>query len=566
MLLELRVRNLALIEDARVRFAPGLNVLTGETGAGKSLVLSALVLLLGGRWSREMLRTGAPHASVRGVFEISTDDLARAVFAVIDEDAPDAPVEIVVTRRVDASGRNRCEVAGSLVPVATLRSLSELIAEVHVQGEHRALLDPLRQTSLLDRAAGLRPQRTLFAEALHAWRDVRARLDVLRRGGDARDRRLDELRAVVAEVAAVSLEPGELDALRRERELLAAAERHAETIGTAQAGLLHGDAQGASAEDRVGAALRAIEEAAELSDQVGAAAEALERAADALAEAGRHLDDALSRIEADPERLEIVQDRIEAIGAMLRRHGPTEEAALTRAADAAEEAESLAGDDRDASELTAAVADAASTALAVGRALDDARVIAGRAFAADVRAALAELDMTRTRFEVALPSRGDTPLDAASEIGLGPIEFVASPNPGEDLKPLARIASGGELARTALAIRGRLAGADGLSILAFDEVDADVGPRLGDVIGRRLAALATERQVLAVTHLPQVAAHGAHHLRVRKTVDGGRTHVAVDALTGDERAHEIAEMIRGAARAHEALDQARAMLAEAASR
>ncbi len=566
MLLELRVRNLALIEDARVRFAPGLNVLTGETGAGKSLILSALVLLLGGRWSREMLRTGASSASVRGVFEISDDDVARGVFAAIDEEPPRTPVEIVVTRRVDASGRNRCEVAGNLVPVATLRALAEVIAEVHVQGEHRALLDPLRQTALLDRAAGLGPQRAAFANALHAWREVRTRLEVLRRGGNARERRLDELRAIVAEVAAVALEPGEADALRRERELLAAAERHAGSVEAAKRGVSDGDAQGASAEDRVGAALRSIEEAAELSPQVGAAAEALERAADAIAEAGRHLDDALSRLEADPERLETVQDRIEAIGAVLRRHGPTEEAALAKAADAAEEAASLAGDDRDASELEAAVADAANAALAAGRALDDARVTAGSGFAADVRAALGELDMARTRFEVALPSRGDAPLGAASEIGLGPIEFVASPNPGEELKPLARIASGGELARTALAIRGRLAGADGLGILAFDEVDADVGPRLGDVIGRRLAALAAERQVLAVTHLPQVAAHGAHHLRVRKTVEAGRTHVGVDALEGDERTLEIAEMIRGAARAHEALDQARAMLTEAASR
>lgn len=545
MLAELRVRNLALVESATVRFTPGLNVVTGATGAGKSLLLQALTLALGGRWSREMLRTGADRMTVQAVFELD-QDLATRVAALIDEPPPDGPGphEILVARRIDASGRNRAEIDGHLVAVGTLRELGDLLAEIHGQSEHQALLDPVHQTELLDRAADLGETRGAFAERLEAWRTAAARLAGLQADAAERRRRIEELDALAEEVGAVDPQPGESDVLRGERELLAAAERHRESLAAALALIAESGPDGEEpALDRIGRAAREIEATAEHSADVRAATELLDTAADGVQEAARLLAAALDGLDADPDRLDRVQER------------------------AAEEAAAMRADEKDAGSLTRRVGELAAAALDAGLRLDGARRTAGSAFAARVREALAELEMAATRFEVHVPERepgADAALAAATPLGLSPVELLASPNAGEDLRPLARIASGGELARTALAIKGQLAGADRVPLLAFDEIDADVGPRLGAVIGRRLAALAAGRQILVITHLPQVAAFGGAHLRIRKEEADGRTFVRVDPLEGAARELEIAEMIRGPGRAAEALDQARSMLAEAA--
>ena len=570
MLAELRVRNLALVESATVRFAPGLNAVTGATGAGKSLLLQALTLVLGGRWSREMLRTGADRMSVQAVFEVD-GLLATRIAEMFDEPAPqgNGPHEILVERRVDSAGRNRAEIDGRLVAVGALRELGTLLAEIHGQSEHQALLDCVRQTALLDRSAGLEGARDAFAARLESWRNAARRLAVLRGDAAARQRRMDELDAIAEEVGAVAPEPGESDALRGERELLAATERHRGALAGALELITEEGPDGDSpALDRLGRAAREIHATAEHSAGVAAAMELLDRAAEHTQEAGRLIEDALDRLEANPDRLDRVQERLEDLGALLRRHGPSEEDALRRAQEAADEAFALRADEQDAGGLEARVAELARAAMTSGVELDALRLRAGEVFSARVRDALAELEMAGTRFAVELPERNADPdavLKAATALGLGPIEFMASPNAGEDLKPLAKIASGGELARTALAVKGQLAGADHVPLLAFDEIDADVGARLGSVIGRRLAALAVGRQVLVITHLPQVAAAASAHLRIKKQEVDGRTFVLVDTLEGAERELEIAEMIRGPGRAAEALDQARGMLDEARS-
>ncbi len=569
MLAELRVRNLALVESATVRFTPGLNVVTGATGAGKSLLLAALALVLGGRWSRDMLRTGAERMHVQAVFDLDDERAARV--AELSGEAPPeggGRREVLVERRIDAAGRNRAEIDGRLVAVGKLRELGALLAEIHGQSDQQALLDPVHQTALLDRAAALEERRATFAKRLATWRTSSRLLAEVRGDADARRRRAEELVALAAEIAAVAPEPGESDALRSERELLAAAERHREALATALELTWDAGTSGDEpAVDRLGRAAREIQGTAELAPDVHSAMDLLDGAAEQVQEAGRLLESALAALEADPERLDRIQERLEELGALLRRHGPSEEDALRRAAEAADEAAALRAAERGSTDLASRVADEAAAALREGLALDAARREAGASFSRETRATLAELEMAGTRFEVAVPERATDPgaaLATATPLGLGPLEFLVSPNAGEELRPLARIASGGELARTALAIKGRLAGADRIPLLAFDEIDADVGPRLGAVIGRRLAALAAGRQVLVITHLPQVAAFAASHLRIRKSESGGRTYVHVEPLTGADREREIAEMIRGAGRAEEALDQARAMLAEGA--
>ncbi len=569
MLRELRVHDLALLEAQDAAFGPGLNALTGATGAGKSLVLTALTLLLGGRFAKDMLRTGARAARVEGVFEIEDPEVAAAVLELCGGEPEDAtaPLELLVKRRVEAGGRNRCEVQGNLVTVATLRDVGTLLVEIHGQSEHQALLDPTHQVELLDRAAGLVDRRREFGAGLERWRALRDDLEQFVVGSEQVAARIEELEALAAEIGRVEPLAGESETLRRERRLLADAERFATSIGTAL-GLLDGDAGGADdgASDRLGRAARELDDCAELLPELASAVEALDGALAGVDDAIRALESASGLVRTDPERLEIVDDRLAVLGTLLRRHGPTEENALEAAAAALAEADRLRDGRRDHGALAAEVDALEAQLIQAGVGLNAARRDAAGAFCEAVAAALCELGMPQTRFLVDVDDGdpGDG-LDArATRLGLGGLQFVASPNPGEEPRPLARIASGGELARVALAIKSELADADRVPLLVFDEVDADVGPRMGALIGRRLARSAVGRQVLVVTHLPQVAAHAARHLKVEKHVEDGRTTTSITAVTGADREHELAEMIRGAERADEALDQARAMLAEAA--
>jgi DNA repair protein RecN (Recombination protein N) len=572
MLRELRVRNLALLEDAHVVLGPGLNVVTGATGAGKSLLLSALTLLLGGRFSKEMLRTGTDQAHVEGIFDLADDDTVRRAADLLGDDAGGAPREVVVRRRVDASGKNRCEIDGRLVSVGELRDLGRLVCEIHGQSEHQALLEAAEQTLLLDRAAKLGDERAAFAARLAEWRELRERVAALRTGERERGARIESLEALVREVRGADLRTGEHDELRRERALLAEASRHAEALAEAAA-LLDGTDDEDGAVDRIGRAARGISPTADLSDDVRAAQEALDLAQDRLAEASRLLAAARDRIQADPARLETVEERLAAIGRVLRRHGPGEEEALAALAKAERELDDLTDEGGGTETLTARLADAERDLVAAGVALNEKRRKAAKPFASAVKKALADLGMAGTQFVVEVRD-GDASQDLATratELGLGAVEFLASPNAGEEIRPLARIASGGELARVALAIKGELARAasldgGGAMLLVFDEIDADVGPRLGTVIGRRLAEVARGRQALVVTHLPQVAAFADVHLRVTKRTAAGRTTAHVEPIEAKERELEIAEMIRGEGRGKEALDQARSMIAERAKR
>ncbi len=576
MLRELRVRNLALLEDAHVVFGPGLNVVTGATGAGKSLLLSGLTLLLGGRFSKEMLRTGTDQAHVEAIFDITDAETSRRAGEILGESEGAAPREIVVRRRVDASGRNRCEIDGRLVSVAELRDFGRLVCEIHGQSEHQALLDPAEQAHLLDRAGKLVDERQRFATSLAAWRELRERVAALRTGERERAARIDTLESLVREVTDAELRAGEQEELRRERTLLADAARHSESLALASSLLEGGDSGDGGngggggdgddgAIDRVGRAAREVEATAALSDDARAAQEALDFAQDRLAEAARLLVSARDRIRSDPARLEEIEDRLETIGRVLRRHGPAEDDALAALAKADRELADLRGGEDGAEGLAKRLAESERALVAAGTELNDKRRKAAKPFAAAIRKSLDDLGMAGTKFVVNVHD-GDASQDLAAratDSGLGVVEFKASPNPGEEIRPLAKIASGGELARVALAIKGELGRADGAALLVFDEIDADVGPRLGAVIGRRLAAVARGRQALVVTHLPQVAAFADVHLRVTKRTSAGRTTAHVEPVENAARELEIAEMIRGEGMGGQALDQARSMLAEA---
>ncbi|HEU4395717.1 MAG TPA: DNA repair protein RecN [Planctomycetota bacterium] len=559
MLAELEIRDLALLERARLSLRPGLVALTGATGVGKSLVLEALGLLAGGRAAAEIVRRGAAAATVRGLFHLGPAH-AREVAAILGIDEPEGG-ELLVERRVEPGGRGRASANGSPVTVAALRDAARLLVEIHGQSEHQRLLDPAAQAVLLDRAGGCEDEREAFAAALRAAREGRARRADLEARGRERLARLDYLAHVAKTLESARLRPGEKDELERERSRFDGAERWLADVHLAAEALSEGEG---SAQDRLGAARGALARAAALDASLEAAREHVEEALERVAEAARAAAAARDGASFDPERRAEVEERLDDLDRVLRVHGPTEEDALRAASAAAEEAARLRAEEEDgaAAGERARAADAALAAAA--RVLVRKRRAAAKSFAAGVLAELRDLSLGKARFEASVGEGSGDLAETASENGPGPVEFLFSANPGEPLLPLARVASGGELARVSLALKSRLADADRTPVLVFDEVDAEVGGRLGPAVASKLRSVARGRQVLVVTHLPAIAAAADQHLRVTKGTAGGRTSAGVEELSGPERERELAEMIRGEGRAESGLAAARDLLAEAA--
>ena len=550
MLRELRIRNFAVVENLTVPFAPGFNVLTGETGAGKSILVDAILLLRGARAQTDVIRADAETATVEAVFEVSDG----AVATLDEAGLPLEDGEVVIRRELSRSGRHRAFVNDAAVTVGLLERLGDALVQVHGQHEHQRLLEPTRQLDMLDRFADAEPLRERFAALFAKHAEARAELE--RRRGAARDRaqRQDLLRFQVSELDAARVRVGEDDELRTERRRLQHAERFA--AGLQEVGsLLHDDA--ASATARLARAGRVLSDLGRLDPAFAAPAETLDAAR-------AHVEDTLAAVRGlrdtivfEPGRLEGIDERLDALTRLKRKYGDSEEALLRFRADAAAELdrlerheELLAEDERRLAELEAEMVSAA-------RALGAARREAAAKLGPRVQRELRQLGMDRAAFEVATIdlAAGDWGLRGAERV-----EFRFTANPDEPNRPLARIASGGELARTMLALQVVLCGDDDAPTMVFDEVDAGIGGRAASVVGDKLAALGGSRQVLCVTHLAPIAALADQHVRVAKSVRGGRTRATTAVIAGDERAAEIARMLGGDASGAAALDHARALL------
>jgi DNA repair protein RecN (Recombination protein N) len=582
MLTTLRISGFAIVDALEVRFGPGLNVLTGETGAGKSILVNALHLVLGGRMSGEVLRDGADEAVVEAIFELPAD---HRVFARLEEaglrpargegDAAGSD-ELLVRRVASRGGRGRAFVNGALCTVSMLEEVLRGLVDVSGQHEHVSLLDPATHLELLDAHAALRqapgdgetgalprPREGLFQR----YRAAHAVLAALVRERDAlaadegeRARRADYLVFQLAELDRADPRPGELEALEDERRVLASAEKLREAARAAEA-LAYGEE--GSASERVAQAARALAEAALLDRRLEPTLALLRSAAVELEEAGRELGRYADSVGGDPERLAAVEDRLELLRTLARKHGSLD-AAVARRAEMREELSRLQGGGERLGALAGELTRAAEEAARLARELSAAREKAARGFATAVRAELEGLAMGRCRLEVSLlPPEGGVPVDGAT---LGPdgaerAELLIAPNPGESPRPLARIASGGELSRILLAVKRTLARRDPVDTYVFDEVDAGIGGAVAEAMGRVLADVARSRQVLCVTHLPQVAAFADRHHRVEKRVAAGRTRAAVALLeAAEERRREVARMMAGATITEAALAHAAALI------
>jgi DNA repair protein RecN (Recombination protein N) len=598
MLTTLRISGFAIVDAIEVRFGPGLNVLTGETGAGKSILVNALHLVLGGRMSTEVLREGADEAVVEALFELPAShpvfarlEAAGVVPAAAQAAGAGGGARELLVRRVAArGGRGRAFVNGALCTLSMLEGSLRGAVDISGQHEHVSLLDAGTHTALLD-AHVLRPaQDERSSECAHEdlllrqaqddrtpqcahehllarYGAAHAALAALVRERDAlaaeegeRARRADYLAFQLAELDRADPKPGELEALEDERRVLASAEKLREAARAAE-GLAYGEE--GSASERVAQAARALAEAALLDRRLEPMLSLLGSAAVELDEAGRELGRYAGTVGGDPERLRAVEERLDVLRALGRKHGSLDQA-LARRAEMREELARLRGGGDRLAGIGDEIARRGEEALRLAKEVGRARAEAARGFAAAVRHELQALAMGRCRIEVVLlPPESGVPVDG---VLLGPggaerAEILIAPNPGEPPRPLAKIASGGELSRILLAVKRTLSRNDPVATYVFDEVDAGIGGAVAEAMGRVLAEVSRGRQVICVTHLPQVAAFADHHHRVEKRVQTGRTHAAVCLLeTEEERRREVARMIAGATITESALEHASALI------
>jgi DNA repair protein RecN (Recombination protein N) len=548
VLIELRIQDLAVVASAALEFGPGLNVLTGETGAGKSMIVDALAVALGARVTSDLIRTGAGSASVEARFDIDADGPAGRWLREAGLDAD----ELIVSREIAAEGRSRAWINGRPATVGMLRELGDLIVEVAGQHEGQRLLRPSVHIELLDAFGGspLAALRAEVAEGVHTRAVLLGELRVLAEGERERARQIDVLRYQVQEIDAARLQADDEGDLQARHARLTNADRLSTAALAAYAALYEADGQAAT--DRVGQAKSALRDAAVLDPALSGAFQRIDGLAAELADVAHGLAQYAETLEARPDELAAVEDRLELIRSLKRKYGASVEGILAYRQQASETLTRLEASDARSPEIAAALADL-DRALAerCGRLTHMRREAAAR-LESEVERTLRVLEMGRTRITVSFavdPDEGGLVIEqtrvAVGPTGVDRVELLLAPNPGEAPRPLARIASGGELSRVMLALRHALAEAGGVPVLICDEVDAGVGSRTAGAVGQLLATVARTRQVLCVTHLPQIASLADRHFWVTKETHGGRTRVRVRPLAADERVEEIARMLGG---------------------
>lgn len=553
MLHTLRLKNFAVVEEAEVGFGAGLTVLTGETGAGKSILIDALGLLVGGRAESDVIRAGADEAIVEGLFERTQMLGARLEEHGLPDDGP----EVSIRRSLGRQGRGRAYVNGALVTVGVLQRLMKGQVDIAGQHEHMALLDDGQHLSLVDRFGEL-----LEGEVLRSWqtawgalRDVNERLTAL--GGDEGQvaARIDYLRFQLEEIERVSPKPGEDVALDQERRRLASSVKLRAVVGNAEE--LTSTREG-SALELLGRAVQLAGEGEKLDPSLAPVRAALLTAQSELDEAARALSRYLSALDSNPRRLDEVDERLDAIRRLCRKHAAPLEGVLARRAALAEELDTLIHRAERRAEVEAERVKVFAAATTAAARLTVERRRAAQKLTKSVMDGLSRLSMASARFEVEFEAV------AVSASGADGVRFLFSANAGETLRPLAKVASGGEASRVMLAMKAALAGSDAAVCSVFDEADAGIGGAVADVVGRLIKDISGHRQVLCITHLPQVAAHADAHLRIEKGEVKGRTRSVVQSLdAGEDRTRELARMLSGVEVTREALGAAEALLRSA---
>ena len=561
MLLELTIKNIALIESLRVDFARGFNVLTGETGAGKSIVVDSINLALGGRADRDLIRTGADRASVQALFDVSKNEKALAFLKEQDIEAEDGVVAI--RRELSREGRNVCRVQDVVVPLASLKQLTTQLMDIHGQHEHQALMNPARHMDFLDAYGGeAHADARADVAKLHAERGkIAAQLKRLMNDVSERERLFDMLSFQSQEIATAKLKSGEEEKLKKKLSVLENAEKIRQGVETAYTLVYQGDGRAPSAQEGLLRSVEAMERIAPLDERYGALAGRLREFYYGAQDVGYELQALLDDLDFEPEMLEKIAGRLDLIGRLERKYGPTLEEVIAFGKLAESRLEELKRGDESVSELKKRYKEADAKLREACGALTELRKASAKKLAGEICDQLKDLGMGKTRFEVRVE-----PEPKPTATGMDRVEFMISPNPGEPMKPLANIASGGEISRVMLALKAISVDAEGVDAMVFDEIDTGVSGRMAQVVGEKMCLIARNRQVLSITHLPQIAALGDAHFLVEKVAGEDRTDTHVRMLDDDGRAHEIARLVGGASETASSLSHARNMLKEAEER
>jgi len=550
MLIELRIRNFAVLRNALLSLEPGLNVISGETGAGKSIVVDALEILLGGRASTAVVRTGEERATVEGVFDVEGDaDLAAA----LDEQGLEADDDHLVLRReVRSEGRSRAWITGSPATAALLRRIGALLVDIHGQHEHQRLMSAAFQREVLDAFGGCAELAAEVAAQFRRAAALQDRLDALRERRRDLERRADFIRFRLGEIRGARIRPGEDDEIQTQVNRLANADLLMRETYALQA-LLHDDDDAVT--DRLSGAAARLRRLAEVDPALAPTASALEDAYHSVADAAAELRSYGDDIDHDPARLERLHERQALLQALMRKYGPSLAAVIETGETLARELDELETAELDATELRNKVVHAQESCATTAAELSRRRREAATRLTRATEALFPSIGLDGGRFRVDFET-----LPEPSAHGLERIHFMATMNPGFPPGPLACIASGGELSRVMLALKSVLTGIDDLPTLVFDEIDAGIGGIVADKVGERLEDVARGRQVFAVTHLARIAARAANHFVVEKATVGGAAEATGRRLTPEERVHEIARMLGGDPDSEPSLEHARELL------
>lgn len=558
MLLELNIANIALIESLRIEFAQGFNVLTGETGSGKSIVVDCMNLVLGGRADRDFVRTGAEKGSVQALFDIAKNSAAKAILGEMDIDCEDGMV--AVSREISRSGRNICRISGVIVPLNTLRRLTGTLLDIHGQHEHQSLLDPAKHIAFLD-AYGDNRHTELRAQAakLHSER-VKMESELKKNMLDAaeRERLSDMLGFQIQEIASAKLKKGEEERLIARLRILENSERIRTNVETAYEAAYAGAGRTPSAQELLLRAANAMDKLSQIDERYAELGLRLREMVYSAQDIGYELRDILDHMESDPELIEKVSKRLETIDRLERKYGPNLDDVLNFYASAVERLESIQTGDAHIDALKAELAKKDAELDEVCTLLTASRRELAQRLAQAVMQQLRDLGMGRARLEIRIES-----LPRPTANGLDSVEFLISANPGEPLKPMASVASGGELSRIMLALKAISMEADGVDSMVFDEIDTGVSGRMAQTVGEKMCAIARDHQVLCVTHLPQIAALGDAHFVVEKHTDGTTTETLVRQLDSEGRIHELSRLVGGAEDSISSLSHAKHMLEDA---
>ncbi|BCY17762.1 MAG: DNA repair protein RecN [Chloroflexi bacterium] len=567
MLQELRIDNFAIIQHLELRFDSGLVIFTGETGAGKSIILDAIEALVGGKAEAGMVRSGEDRALLEADFSTNPD-----VDRILErEDLLDEPGQVILSREIRKEGRTSCRVNGRSVSQSLLKEIGSSLVDIHGQSEHLSLLNIKQHIQLLDRFAGSGTLLSAYREDYNRLSNLRKNLTTLREQEKDSARTIDLLRYQVNEIESARLKPGELDELVVERDRLANAENLATLGQDAMRILDEGEADSPSASDLIGQVVRTLTSLARIDPSMSSVLDKAEIISDDIAELSRALSDYLERIEINPRRLEQMEDRIELIRNLSRKYGGSEEAALAFMEDARRQLESIEHSGEQIEQLEAEEKSILASLTEKALALSQLRKEAAGKLSSAVEAQLQDLHMPGARFMVDMRTLPDTSgipdetgnLARFDNSGFDLVEFLIAPNPGEGLKPMVKIASGGETSRLMLALKNVLAHADEVPTLIFDEIDQGIGGRVGTTVGEKLWQVARSHQVFCVTHLPQLAAFGDQHFTVGKKIVNDRTMTETKALNGDDRIRELALMLGTNSEA--GMESARALITEAGS-